>query len=81
MPMVHHGVLKGVFHAIRSGRWKFIDGDTPKLYDLKTDLEELNNVYSSHQKLGDSLRQTMTEMIKRIADREAESDYGIRKTC
>ena len=80
-PIVHHGVRKGIFHAIRDGKWKFIHSPNPELYDLNKDLEETQNVYESNKNLAKSLKIKMDEIINTVAQREQLTDYGRLKLC
>ena len=48
--------------AIRKGKWKYITGDNRHyLYDMESDFEELNNLFSSQPELAGQLR---AELVK-----------------
>lgn len=64
----------GGLHAIRNGKWKFIEGpgdgrsgakgDGPQLYDLETDPKERNNIAGDHPDTVNRLRDELNSLLK-----------------
>lgn len=80
-PIVHHGLRRNIYHSIRSGDWKFTDGQFPELFNLKTDLAEEKNVYAENDELAGKLRKKLNNILKKVDVREKETDFGRYEIC
>jgi len=52
--------------ALRSGKWKYIHGPEPELYDIEADPGERQNVIASQREVADDLRERMRGMLTAV---------------
>ncbi len=70
-PRLSHGW--GELRALFDGRFKYIHGPRPELFDLETDPKELVNLIDQHPSEGDRLRQELSRFITEQASNAAEA--------
>jgi len=70
-PRLSHGW--GELRALFDGRFKYIHGPRPELFDLETDPKELVNLIDQHPSEGDRLRQELSRFITEYASNAAEA--------
>ncbi|MBW2383510.1 MAG: tetratricopeptide repeat protein [Deltaproteobacteria bacterium] len=75
LPYYTYGWSK--LHAMRLGRWKYIDAPTPELYDLRRDPRELTNVHDSQPGITHDLRRALDEHLARSAETESETALSL----
>ena len=73
-PVLHHSTIKGDL-AIRWDQWKLIPG-TKELFDLKNDLQELENLYEEYPAVVQKLSEKMDEIVTGVNNRENRTKEG-----
>jgi len=53
----------GQVYGLRRGRWKYIEGETPELYDLSEDVGETQNLVGEHPEIAVSMQAALQELL------------------
>ena len=81
--IIHHAPADptGAWYALRDGKWKFIDSNPPKLFDLENDLGEENDIFDKHGFRANRMKSILDQMVNSIQQRENRTQYGLITEC